>query len=120
MMLYVPPVFMEATPEALRATRWWWKDSRGWKPSHGKKTYALKGGRKLEDDPKGGSQLGRILANKVLEFSPEMKVLMMSGYTEELIAGEGTGRNLEHLLQKPFSAFGVEGVVAVLPREPCT
>ena len=46
---------------------------------------------------------GRELANKVLEFSPEMKVLMMSGYTEELIAGEGTGRNLEHLLQKPFS-----------------
>ena len=46
---------------------------------------------------------GRELAHQVQAIDPNIKVLMMSGYTEDAILREGRQLGVEQLLQKPFS-----------------
>ncbi len=47
---------------------------------------------------------GTEVFNKVREYHPEIKVLYMSGYTENVIARQGILKEGIHFLQKPFSA----------------
>jgi two-component system, cell cycle sensor histidine kinase and response regulator CckA len=47
---------------------------------------------------------GTDLANEVRAVRPDVKVLFMSGYTEDAVVRHGLGRDLGHFLQKPFSA----------------
>ena len=44
------------------------------------------------------------LANELLELHPEMKVLYMSGYTEEAIVNHGVLQSGVNFIQKRFSA----------------
>src|SRR5260370_11947299 len=46
---------------------------------------------------------GRELAQRMLEIRPHVKVLYMSGYTENVIAHNGTLDAGVRLLQKPFN-----------------
>jgi FixJ family two-component response regulator len=46
---------------------------------------------------------GRELAQKLLPMRPEMKVLFMSGYSEEAIAHHGVLNPGTEFLQKPFT-----------------
>jgi FixJ family two-component response regulator len=46
---------------------------------------------------------GRELAQKLLPMRPEMKVLFMSGYSEEAIAQHGVLNPGTEFLQKPFT-----------------
>jgi two-component system, cell cycle sensor histidine kinase and response regulator CckA len=47
---------------------------------------------------------GPLLAEQLLERFPELKVVFMSGYSEEAIVREGTLVPGAHFLQKPFTA----------------
>jgi two-component system, cell cycle sensor histidine kinase and response regulator CckA len=47
---------------------------------------------------------GRILAERALACRPEMKVLYLSGYTDEAVGERGIDHKQAHFLQKPFSA----------------
>ncbi|MBM4165077.1 MAG: PAS domain S-box protein [Lentisphaerae bacterium] len=46
---------------------------------------------------------GRVLSNKLLSLYPSLKILFMSGYTEDVIAGSHVLDEGEHFIQKPFS-----------------
>ncbi|UCF94532.1 MAG: response regulator [Desulfobacterales bacterium] len=46
---------------------------------------------------------GKELYEKIKEYYPEIKVLYISGYTDNLIADRGILRKGTHLIQKPFS-----------------
>ncbi len=46
---------------------------------------------------------GRVLAERLLQKEPGMKVLYMSGYTDSFIAGHGVLEEGTHLLHKPFT-----------------
>ncbi len=46
---------------------------------------------------------GRVLAERLLQKQPGMKVLYMSGYTDSFIAGHGVLEEGTHLLHKPFT-----------------
>jgi len=50
---------------------------------------------------------GRILAGKLCGIKPDLKVLFMSGYTDDVIADHGALEPDINLLQKPFSAEGL-------------
>ncbi len=47
---------------------------------------------------------GRDLAEKLFSLLPNLKCLFMSGYTANVIAGQGILKKGEHFIQKPFSA----------------
>jgi DNA-binding response OmpR family regulator len=46
---------------------------------------------------------GPVLAARAAELIPRMKVLFMSGYTEEVIRHHGISRRNASFLQKPFA-----------------
>ena len=46
---------------------------------------------------------GRVLAERLVQNHPAMKVLYMSGYTDSFIAGHGVLEPGTHLLRKPFT-----------------
>jgi two-component system, cell cycle sensor histidine kinase and response regulator CckA len=46
---------------------------------------------------------GRDMANRILEFLPELRVIFMSGYTEHALAREGEIDPQFEYLQKPFA-----------------
>jgi two-component system cell cycle sensor histidine kinase/response regulator CckA len=48
----------------------------------------------------GGSEL----AHKLREIKPKLKILFMSGYTDDMIAGHGVLAGETQLIQKPFTA----------------
>ena len=50
---------------------------------------------------------GKELSGRVKEACPEAKVLFMSGYTDDILAGHGVLDPGTHLLQKPFSPEGL-------------
>lgn len=47
---------------------------------------------------------GGELAQKLREMSPRLKILFMSGYTDDMIAGHGVLNRETQLIQKPFTA----------------
>jgi CheY-like chemotaxis protein len=50
---------------------------------------------------------GRELANRLMSVHPEMKVLYMSGYTDNAIAHHGVLEKGMHYIQKPFTVDGL-------------
>jgi DNA-binding NtrC family response regulator len=50
---------------------------------------------------------GTEVYKQVCEFHPQVRVLYMSGYTENVIAHHGVLKEGVHFLQKPFSAEGL-------------
>ncbi|HEY1723208.1 MAG TPA: PAS domain-containing protein, partial [Magnetospirillaceae bacterium] len=57
----------------------------------------------LSDLTLPGGMSGRIVADRALEIRPDLKVLFMSGYTENAIIHHGRLDPGVHLLQKPFT-----------------
>jgi two-component system cell cycle sensor histidine kinase/response regulator CckA len=47
---------------------------------------------------------GGELAHKLREMNPRLKILFMSGYTDDMIAGHGILAGETQLIQKPFTA----------------
>jgi two-component system cell cycle sensor histidine kinase/response regulator CckA len=63
----------------------------------------------------GGSEL----APRVTELRPDVRVLFMSGYTDDAIVRQGLVAEGGHFLQKPFTPDALAGKVRdVLDREP--
>ena len=54
---------------------------------------------------------GPELARRLMYFYPEMKVLYMSGYTDNAIFRQGVLDHTMFFLQKPFSVEGLAGKV---------
>ena len=50
---------------------------------------------------------GHVLAQRVLETRPDIKVLYLSGYTEDAIVNEGTLDSGKAFLQKPFTLLNL-------------
>ena len=48
---------------------------------------------------------GRELAEKVIEMKPEISVIYMSGYTDQVIGNQGILDENTDYIQKPFSPF---------------
>ena len=46
---------------------------------------------------------GRILSERLLQYRPDLKVLLMSGYTDDEILRRGLFETGMHFLQKPFT-----------------
>ena len=62
---------------------------------------------------------GKDLSEKLTDFSPEMKVLFMSGYTADIIASHGVISDNIQFLQKPFTIDALTSKVrAVLDVRP--
>ena len=57
---------------------------------------------------------GRELANRVTTLCPGLKVLYMSGYTDNEIARQGVLEEGTHLLQKPFTRSALAAKVREL------
>jgi two-component system cell cycle sensor histidine kinase/response regulator CckA len=65
-----------------------------------------------------GGMTGSDLARQLTERAPEMKVILMSGYTDEDLAERDVGGHTELFLQKPFSTKSFLGSVReVLERD---
>jgi len=65
-------------------------------------------------------QNGKELSDKLLAFSPGMKVLYMSGYTADIITNQGVIFDNVQFLQKPFSIEDLASKVReVLDASPC-
>ena len=47
---------------------------------------------------------GGDLAHKLRELNPRLKILFMSGYTDDMIASHGVLAGETQLIQKPFTA----------------
>jgi hypothetical protein len=56
--------------------------------------------------------LGKEVATRVTALRPEVRVLFMSGYAEEVLATQGTLDAGVHLVEKPFSEAGLVAKVA--------
>ncbi len=54
---------------------------------------------------------GRQLFEKVSSLCPDVKVLYMSGYTDEMIADQGILEDGVNFLQKPFTVRGLASKV---------
>ena len=50
------------------------------------------------------SMNGKVLADKLVQMQPDLKVLFMSGYTQNAIAHHGLLEPDVNFLQKPFNA----------------
>jgi PAS domain S-box-containing protein len=50
---------------------------------------------------------GRALAQRLLELHPEMKVVYLSGYTDDAVVRHGILEEQVHFLQKPFSPLAL-------------
>ena len=46
---------------------------------------------------------GRVVAEKLLQERPELRVLYLSGYTDDALVREGVLHDRVNFLQKPFS-----------------
>ena len=61
---------------------------------------------------------GREMAERILALRPELRVLFMSGYTEDVIVLQGVESASANFLQKPFTLAGLTNKVReVLDRE---
>ena len=47
---------------------------------------------------------GRQLAKRICQERPEIRVLYMTGYTDDEIMAQGLTRGSHNILQKPFSS----------------
>jgi FixJ family two-component response regulator len=54
---------------------------------------------------------GRQLADQLLPRRPAMKVLYMSGYTDDVMADHPVGESVRAFLQKPFTPLALAGKV---------
>jgi DNA-binding response OmpR family regulator len=54
---------------------------------------------------------GRVLAESLVAARPELRVLYMSGYTDDVIAHSGVLESGTLLLEKPFTALALLGRV---------
>ncbi len=61
---------------------------------------------------------GRGMVAELNELSPDIKVLFMSGYTDNEILRRGIRRAKTHFLQKPFTAAGLRMAVQTALSEP--
>jgi two-component system, cell cycle sensor histidine kinase and response regulator CckA len=61
---------------------------------------------------------GRITADKLLEHRPEMKVLFMSGYTDNAIVHHGVLDPGTHFLEKPFTINSLSHAVRAALNDP--
>jgi FixJ family two-component response regulator len=62
---------------------------------------------------------GPELANRLREKDPQLRVLLMSGYTDEHVARHGSGLQGVCVLEKPFDAPRLlRAVGAALAQEP--
>jgi DNA-binding NtrC family response regulator len=61
---------------------------------------------------------GRELVTKLLPIQPQMAVLFMSGYTDQVVFKEGVEKGNTHFIQKPFTPASLSKKVReVLDRE---
>jgi two-component system cell cycle sensor histidine kinase/response regulator CckA len=54
---------------------------------------------------------GQDLAQQVSALRPEIRVVFMSGYADDAIAGHGLLNNYAHFLEKPFTPKSLENIV---------
>ncbi len=54
---------------------------------------------------------GRELAEKILEINPDVKILFMSGYPEDIVAKHGAIENGLAFISKPFTADNIIGKI---------
>lgn len=57
---------------------------------------------------------GEVLATRLWEAEPELKVVFMSGYAEEVVARQGTVEGAARFLEKPFSPHVLASTVLEL------
>ena len=63
---------------------------------------------------------GRVLARQLAELRPQMRVLYMSGYTDDAVVNHGMLEPGIHYLQKPFTRDGLARKVHEVLRGPRT
>jgi two-component SAPR family response regulator len=63
---------------------------------------------------------GRVLAQQLAELRPQMRVLYMSGYTDDAVVNHGMLEPGIHYLQKPFTRDGLARKVHEVLRGPRT
>ena len=63
---------------------------------------------------------GRVLAKQLAELRPQMRVLYMSGYTDDAVVNHGMLEPGIHYLQKPFTRDGLARKVHEVLRGPRT
>jgi two-component system cell cycle sensor histidine kinase/response regulator CckA len=63
---------------------------------------------------------GRTLAQTILSRNPAVKILFMSGYTENAIVHHGVLDTGTHFLQKPFTPSTLAGKVREVLDHPAT
>ncbi len=62
---------------------------------------------------------GREVANRLLELRPEMRVLFMSGYTDDAIVHQGALEEAANFIQKPFAPDSLARKVREVLDQPC-